>query len=175
MPLPNRALYTRLARIAVVALALSACAEPAHVDTTAAELKGDEICELDGMTLSDFPGPKGQIRYVDGKTIYFCDTVELLSQVVAPEQVRAIAGAYTQDMAKADWEQPKGHWIRVQDAFYVEGSRRVGSMGPTLASFANRVDAETFAREHGGEVLPFSGITPDKVQLDGGMNHDHGM
>lgn len=174
MPLPTNQLR-RLAGMAVVALVLSACAEPANVDTTATDLKGDEICELDGMTLSDFPGPKGQIRYADGKTIYFCDTVELLSQVVSPEQVRAIAGAYTQDMAKTDWEQPKGQWIRVQDAFYVEGSRRVGSMGPTLASFASRADADAFAREHGGKVLPFSEITPEKVQLDGGMNHDHGM
>ncbi|GAA5073231.1 nitrous oxide reductase accessory protein NosL [Lysobacter panacisoli] len=171
----GRARLRRLVALALPALLLSACGERTSVTTAPIEPRAGEICELDGMTLADFPGPKGQIRYADGKTSYFCDTVELLSVVLMPEQVRKVDGAYTQDMARANWETPAGHWIRVEDAFYVEGSRRVGSMGPTLASFALRADAEVFARKFGGKVLPFSEITPNQVRLDGGTTHDQGM
>lgn len=171
------ALRVPLHRAAVLAsfvLMASACTGATPV-AAPAEPRAGEICELDGMTLTDFPGPKGQIRYAGGKVSYFCDTVELLSAVLVPEQVRKVEGAYTQDMARTGWEMPKGHWIRVEEAFYVEGSSRVGSMGPTLASFALRTEAEAFARQYGGHVLAFADITPDQVRLDGGMNQDHGM
>ena len=52
---------------------------------------------------------------------------------------------YVQDMARADWERPRGHWIDATAAFYVKGSRKHGSMGPTLASFAQEADARAFA------------------------------
>lgn len=155
-------------------LLLAACAQPSH-SVGPTEPAAGTYCELDGMTLADHPGPKGQIRYADGHVAYFCDTMELLSMYLAPEQVRKIESAYTQDMAKADWDAPTGHWIRIEQAFYVEGSKRLGSMGPTLASFATRADAEAFAREYGGKVLAFDAITPDSVRLDGGVHHDHGM
>ena len=43
-------------------------------------------CSLDGMTLADFPGPKGQIIYTTGNLDYFCDTVEMFSIYLKPEQ-----------------------------------------------------------------------------------------
>ncbi len=45
-------------------------------------------------------------------------------------------------------------------------------MGPTVASFAAETDARTFAAAHGGDVLPFTGVTAEKVRLDGGALHD---
>lgn len=153
---------------------LGSCAQPG-LPGEPTEPAAGTYCELDGMTLADHPGPKGQIRYADGHVAYFCDTVELLSMYLVPEQVRRIDGAYTQDMARTDWYAPAGHWIDIEQAFYVEGSNRLGSMGPTLASFAARADAEAFAREHGGTVLAFDAITPDSVRLDGGVHHDSDM
>ncbi|ASR44215.1 hypothetical protein BEN78_13410 [Xanthomonas citri pv. mangiferaeindicae] len=154
-------------------LTLAACA-PATVGG-ASDPTADASCELDGMLLADYPGPKGQIRYADGGVAWFCDTIELLSLYLAPEQVRAVAGAYTQDMGAADWDAPKGHWIALDSAWFVAGADLTGSMGPTLASFAQREAAEVFARAHGGRVLAFAEITPDLVRLDGGMHLDHGM
>lgn len=154
---------------------LGACSQPTAPAAVITDPAADAVCELDGMTLANFPGPKGQIHYADGKTIYFCDTVELLSVFLNPEQVRKVDGAYTQDMAHADWDQPRGHWIAVQNAFYVQGSSRLGSMGPTLASFATREDAQAFAKQYDGKVLAFSEITPGMVQLSSGMNHDRDM
>ncbi|MFC4527149.1 nitrous oxide reductase accessory protein NosL [Dyella halodurans] len=156
------------------AILLSACAQPAG-SLGPLDPAADTHCQLDGMALADYPGPKGQIRYADGDTAYFCDTLELLSMVISPEQVRAMAGAYTQDMAKADWDHPQGHWIEATKAFYVRGSRRNGSMGPTLASFAQRADAEAFAQQQGGQVFAFAQITPAMVRLDGAVGGDHSM
>jgi copper chaperone NosL len=153
---------------------LSACA-PSPATLGPIDPTADAHCQLDGMMLADYGGPKGQIRYADGDTAFFCDTLELLSLIRAPEQVRAISGAYTQDMAKADWDSPHGHWVDATHAFYVRGSRRKGSMGPTLASFAERGAAEAFAKQFGGQVLAFSEITPDMVRLDGAAGGDHGM
>lgn len=55
------------------------------------------------------------------------------------------------------------------------GSRRMGAMGPTAASFANEADAKAFATENGGKVLRFDEVTPDMAILDGGALHDQSM
>lgn len=135
----------------------------------------DTVCTLDGMSLADYPGPKAQIFYGNEPPAYFCDTVEMFAMVIGPERQRQIRAVYTQDMAKTDWDHPQGHWIDARTAFYVAGSQKKGSMGPTFASFANRSDAETFAGKYGGKVLTFSEITPDMADLRGGAAHDTAM
>lgn len=133
-------------------------------------------CSLDGMLLADFPGPKGQILYAHDKQVHwFCDTVELLSTLLAPEQVRAVRAAYVQDMGKADWERPSGHWIMARNAFFVLGSKRHGSMGPTAASFADEAAAQSFVQTYGGRMLRFADIKPEMVDLSGGALHDTRM
>lgn len=165
----------RSRRVPLVALAmlLVACAQTTGTEGPL-DPSADAHCQLDGMTLADYPGPKGQIRYSDGQTAFFCDTLELLSLIKAPEQVRPVAGAYTQDMAHADWDHPQGQWIDATRAFYVRGSRRTGSMGQTFASFGARSDAEAFARQYGGEVLEAAQITPEMVRLDGAVGGNSG-
>ena len=79
---------------------------------------------------------------------------------------------YTQDMGKANWEKPQGSWIDAKTAFYVFGSKKTGSMGPTLAAFASQDNANKFAAEFGGKVLNFSQVTPEIVDLTGGVIHD---
>lgn len=139
------------------------------------EITRETACALDGMILADYPGPKGQIVYARGDPDFFCDTMELVSILLRPEQVKPVAGAFTQDMAAADWAQPKGHWIDAKTAWYVLGGDLEGSMGPTLATFARADDAQAFARKHGGRVLRFDEITPAMVQLDGGVLKDERM
>ena len=91
--------------------------------------------------------------------------VELFNTLLAGEQVRAVRAVYVRDMGKADWEHPVGHWIDGKTAFYVLGSRRQGSMGPTIGSFAQEADATKFAAEYGGKVLRFTDIKADMVDL----------
>ena len=157
---------------------LAACSDRSgeHQALVPVEIDASTTCELDGMLLLDYPGPKGQIHYAGAaEPVFFCDTVELFHTLRAPEQVKAIRAAYVQDMGKADWEQPRGNWMDVKGGFYVLGSKRHGSMGPTIASFAQEADAAKFAGEHGGKVLRFADIKLDMVDLSGGALHDTRM
>jgi copper chaperone NosL len=140
------------------------------------EIGAATSCELDGMLLADYPGPKAQIHYAGAAApVFFCDTVELFNMLLRPEQVRKVLAVYVQDMGQADWEQPRGHWIDARTAVYVPGSKRHGSMGPTIASFAQEADAARFAVGYGGKALRFADIKPDMVDLSGGALHDSRM
>lgn len=154
--------------------ALAAC-EPAPGPVTPQELAPGTACVLDGMLLLDYPGPKAQIHYADGTVEFFCDTVEMFSLVLRPEQKRRIRAVYTQDMGKEDWRQPRAGWIEARGAFYVAGSKLRGSMGPTFAAFARREDAEAFIKQHGGKLLRFEEVTPEMADLRGGAAHDEHM
>ena len=178
---PSRSRLIRLRSALTVMLAaglLAACGADKGSDSSilAVEIDRSTSCALDGMLLADYPGPKAQIHY-DGlnEPEFFCDTVEMFSIYLNPEQARRVSAMYVQDMAKADWDNPKGHWIDARTATYVHGSKRTGSMGPTIASFASADDARKFADTEGGKVLRFDEVTPDMAILDGGALHDKRM
>jgi copper chaperone NosL len=174
---PNRRRFGCALCGAAALLALAGCGrETATAAGGPVDHPPGTACELDGMLLADYPGPKGQILYADAKApVYFCDTVELVSSLLRPEQVRAVKGAWVQDMGKADWAQPRGQWLDAKLAIYVIGSRKRGSMGPTLATFAAEADATRFIAENGGKPLRFGEITPEMVDLSGGALHDAKM
>ena len=157
---------------------LAGCGERAGEAQSLAPVEIDRStsCELDGMLLADYPGPKAQVHFVgQSQPSFFCDTVELFSTLLAGEQVRAVRAVYVQDMGQADWDAPKGHWIDAKAAVYVVGGKRHGSMGPTIGSFAQEADAQKFATEYGGKVLHFGDIKADMVDLSGGALHDTRM
>jgi len=158
----------------LVLLGLSACDQK----ETALEpltLKQGASCSLDGMLLMDYPGPKAQIHYDMGEPDFFCDTMEMFSIYLRPEQQKRIRAIYTHDMGKASWEAPREEWIDAKKAFYVLGSKKMGGMGPTLASFAKQEDAQAFAKTNGGKVLRFDEVNIDMVALDGGVLRDETM
>ncbi|NMG75043.1 nitrous oxide reductase accessory protein NosL [Aromatoleum diolicum] len=164
---------------ACVATALLTACSPSSgpgAELVAVDIDQSTACSLDGMLLADYPGPKAQIHYADRpEPEFFCDTMEMFGIYLKPEQVRPVKALFVQDMGKADWEQPRGAWIDAKGAWYVVGSSRHGSMGPTVASFAQEADAQKFAGAHGGKVLHFDAITPDMAVLDGGALHDSKM
>lgn len=157
--------------------ALAGCSRSDEAQSTAPlEIDRTTSCALDGMLLADYPGPKAQVHYANQEhPSFFCDTVELFNVLLAGEQVRAVRAVYVQDMGAADWNAPQGHWIDAKTAVYVVGGKRHGSMGPTIASFAQEADAAKFATEYGGKVLRFAQITVDMVDLSGGALHDTRM
>ena len=161
----------QLAGLAMLA-ALGACSQAPH-KANPLEPADDTVCVLDGMALKDAAGPKAQIHYTEGKPDFFCDLVELFDAVRAPESKRAVAAVFVQDMGKADWDHPQGHWIDAKTAFYVVGSGKHGSMGPTFGAFAGKGDAEAFAAREGGRVLRYDQITADMVRAPAA--HDDGM
>ena len=158
------------------AAVLRACVDKAETAVVAVEIDQATTCDLDGMLLSDFPGPKAQIHFKgEDKPSFYCDTVEMFNTLLKPEQVKALRAVLVQDMAKADWDQPRGNWFDARTGFYVLGSKLKGSMGPTIASFAQEADAKAFATKNGGRVLRFSDVKLDMVDLSGGAVHDTKM
>jgi len=156
------------------ALLMSGC-EQTTVTAQPEELQAGTACSLDGMLLLDYPGPKAQIHYASGETEFFCDTTEMFSMLLQPEQRRKVTAAYTQDMGATEWRKPVGHWIDARTAFYVKDSKLMGSMGPTFAAFAKQTDAEAFIKEQGGKLYRYDEITPEMADLRGGAQHDHNM
>lgn len=159
----SRALFPLAPLLA--ALLLIGCSGAETVSPAA--VTKDTTCALDGMLLQDFAGPKGQIVYEHGERDFFCDTKEMFSLLLRPEQKKRVVAVFTQDMAKADWKHPEGHWIDAKTAFYVIGSRREGSMGLTIGAFATEKDAQAFASQYGGQVMPFDRISLSMVDLCG--------
>lgn len=153
-------------RALALVLLLAGCSEAARVSAPQ-EPDAATVCTLDGMVLADFPGPKAQIQYVQGQPDFFCDLTELFAVLQAPENKRARAAVFVQDMGKADWDQPRGHWIAAEAALYVVGSKKKGSMGPTFGAFSNAQDAAAFARQEGGRVLPFGQMTAAMIHTRG--------
>lgn len=133
-------------------------------------------CELDGMLLADYPGPKAQIFYAGAaEPVFMCDTVEMFNTLLQPEQVRKVVAVYVQDMGKADWDQPRGNWMDATQGLFVLGAKRNGSMGPTIASFSLESDAQAFIAKWGGKLLRYAEVTPNMVDLSGGALNDTRM
>lgn len=159
----------------ILALVLSGCGQGEQGETGPLELTQGTACALDGMLLLDFPGPKAQIHYTQGPVDFFCDTVEMFSVYLHPEQQKRVRALYVQDMDKADWDSPRDDWIDARTAFYVAGSKRRGSMGATFVSFVEEAAARAFIEEYGGQLYRFDEITPGMAVLDGGALHDQRM
>lgn len=90
------------------------------------------------------------------------------SWLFQPENVNRDHVLYVHDMAQTDWEHPDDTaLIDARKAFFVVGSERTGAMGPTLASFAEKSDAEGVAEEHGGEVVAFADVKMEHLAARG--------
>lgn len=126
--------------------------------------QGDE-CHVCGMLISRFPGPKGEAFVRNSKTpLKFCSTRDMFSFLLQPEAGSNVTQVYVHDMAKTDWDHPSDRaFIDAKKAWYVIGQPLKGAMGPTLASFKNRVDAEEFVERHGGRVLRFKDVTLEEL------------
>ncbi|MOA14589.1 NosL [compost metagenome] len=134
---------------------------------------GDE-CHVCGMVIGDFAGPKGE-AVAPGSVRKFCSTAELLGWWLQPENQHDGARLYVHDMARSDWNHPDDrHLIDATSAYYVVGVQRPGAMGATLASFAERADADRMANAEGGRVLRFSEIDQSVLQgVSGDHQHQH--
>lgn len=158
MKMPLRKTAAAIALLAV----LVACGKSVQ-QAMPLEPDSGTVCSLDGMVLRDYPGPKAQIHYAEGASEFFCDLMELFATVLEPEQKRVVAGIYVQDMGKTAWEHPEGNWIDAKTAIYVIGSKKAGSMGPTLGAFSELQAAEAFVSKEGGHIVRFDEVGADMM------------
>jgi len=152
----------------VLALAvLAGCGGNPAPARHAVDTHPDDTCAVCGMYLDGSPGPRAE-AWINGsaKPLVFDSTRDFFAYVLQPENQSALQELFVQDSARIDWQQPAhaaASFIDARTAVYVAWQPLAGSMGPTLAPFASRAVAETFAREHGGAVLDFAEITPALV------------
>lgn len=156
-------LNTALA-VLLIAATLAGCGrseQPGRSDAPPVPIEAGDECHVCGMLIGTFPGPKGEV-YVRGsdRPLKFCSTRDLFSALLQPEMKPAVRQVYVHDMGATDWQHPADSaFVDGRGAWYVTGHDLRGAMGPTLASFARREDAERFAAEHGGRVIRFNDIT----------------
>lgn len=133
---------------------------------------GDE-CHLCGMAITSFPGPKGELyEGRQNQVRKFCSTRDLMSWYLQPENKPNSKSLYVHDMTNINWNTPDDtHMTPAESAWFVAGSQKKGAMGPTLASFAKKVDAEAFKQQFGGRLLKFSEITMQVVNENPAHHH----
>ncbi|SFT35302.1 nitrous oxide reductase accessory protein NosL [Halomonas saccharevitans] len=143
---------------------LTGCSE-SDPETLAAPvpIADGDSCHVCGMLIQNFPGPKGE-AFLKGQDTpsKFCSTLELFTFLKQPENETRLSHAYVHDIGKTTWQQPADEaFVPASDAWYVVGHDRRGAMGHTLASFAERDDAEAFREEHGGQLVAYEEIDLD--------------
>lgn len=119
-----------------------------------------EECHLCGMLIEEQPGPKGQL-YERGVAAprKFCSTRDLFAYLLDPEHRHRVQSVFVHNMAVTPWDHPDDQaYVDARQAWFVAGSKRTGGMGPTLASFAERADAQAFADAYGGQLYRFDQI-----------------
>jgi copper chaperone NosL len=157
----------RLRLLLVAALALAACREEKAELPLAVAMTEETLGHYCQMTLSEHPGPKAQVHLAGlPDPLFFSQVRDAIAYARMPEQSHAIAAIYVSDMSVApSWETPgPENWLLSDAAFYVVGAAVPGGMGaPELVPFSARADAEAFAAEHGGAVLPLGDIADEAV------------
>ena len=144
---------SRSARPAALALALAllvGCGGGRAPARHAVDTHPDDTCAVCGMYLDGSPGPRAE-AWVAGrsKPLMFDSTRDFFAYVLQPENQASLQELFVQDSARIDWQRPSraaDSFIDARRAFYVAWQPLPGSMGPTLAPFATRAAAETFAR-----------------------------
>ena len=164
-------LLALIVALSIVVTAVISCSdntEQQQVIHQAVAMETSDECHLCGMLITRFDGPKGEVfRKEAGEQVFkFCSTRDMFSYYLDPENKRNVAQMLVHDMSKMPWGSNSiddKYFIDAKAAWYVAGSEKTGAMGPTLASFSQQKDAQTFAKEFGGQVLNFKDINFDTL------------
>lgn len=146
----------------LAALLLSACTKEDDTPPPEPQQISDRaVGHYCSMNLTEHNGPKAQI-YLNGKPdhpVWFSTIKQMFGYTKLPEEPKGIHVIYVTDMGKVkDWSKPNADtaWIDGKKAYYVIESGFIGGMGAEDAlPFADKAQAEKFAKEKGGRVVSF--------------------
>lgn len=120
-------------------------------------------CPVCGMFVARYPDWVAEIRYPDGKTVFFDGVKDMYKyyfdiRTYDPgRSANEISAVFVTDYYTTEL-------IDAHEAFFVVGSDVYGPMGRELIPFATRQGAEEFIRDHNGKhVLGFEEITPEVI------------
>jgi len=161
-----------------LAVGLAGCAGSTDDLPAAVALNEGQSCDQCGMVIEEHPGPTGQVFFEDHPDrdgpAWFCSgtcTYTYRSDRVAEDATPIVT--YLTDYSEVDYtvdDQPAISAHLAAEDYEVEAelsvvanSEVIGAMGPDLIPFSDEADAESFAEEYGGEVLPATDVDRELV------------
>jgi len=162
-----------------LAVGLAGCAGSTDDLPAAVALNEGQSCDQCGMVIEEHPGPTGQVFFEDHLAdrdgpAWFCSgtcTYTYRSDRVAEDATPIVT--YLTDYSEVDYtvdDQPAISAHLAAEDYEVEAelsvvanSEVIGAMGPDLIPFSDEADAESFAEEYGGEVLPATDVDRELV------------
>lgn len=127
-----------------------------------------ETCGGCRMIVKNYPGPKGVAEFADGTRKTYCSTrcfaCNMARIKADPIASAAVKRLWVQETSAINWKLPhagKDNLIDARGAWYVYGSSKKATMGRSLAPFADKAEAQAFAREFGGTVHTFDELTTE--------------
>ncbi|MEW5942585.1 MAG: nitrous oxide reductase accessory protein NosL [Pseudomonadota bacterium] len=120
-------------------------------------------CPVCGMYPARYPRWQGQIIFKDNKMSAFESPAELfrfrfdMAKFDKEHSAADIAQIYLSDYNGSGW-------VKAEQAVLVVGSDTNGPMGADMPAFKSSQDAERFAKEHGGQAVPFGQVSPETLQ-----------
>ena len=175
MKLTDTGKRSGLTVLVILALFSVGCSKTPEPAPSPVELTRDDSCSLCGMIPVNFPGAKAQIHYESRQMEQFCCTLDLFTYYLSPGGPTRITAIYVNDMGKADYEHPSGHWIEAREAFFVFGGDVMGIMGEALVPFELKENADGYLKKHGGSILKFDEVTLEMLRPKMMMKKDQEM
>lgn len=131
----------------------------------------DDECHVCGMTITRFPGPKGEAMEQRGKVRKFCSVSEMINWWLQPDNQLQTVALYVHDMANNQWDKPDdARLVDARSAYYVMAPEKKIAMGMPLAVFANKADAEAYAAGN-RDVMDFEQLAMHLKMAAGNMSH----
>jgi len=136
-----------------------ACSSQSVIDESPIDITRSDTCALDGMTIVDHHGPKAQILRRDGSRLMFCDAKEAIGEMLSPGRRKLVHKIWFQILDERSWTSHRDKWAEGVVIYFVIGSKKMGSMGPTVAPFLERGNAKNFVSRNGGDIFQLGEIT----------------
>jgi copper chaperone NosL len=131
------------------------------------EYGGEAIGYFCHMLLAEHGGPKGQVHLASrSEPLWFSSVRDTVAFTLLDGEPKDVTAIYVNDMGKAtDWAAPQpGTWVKLDAAWLVIESRRLGGMGlPEVVPFGERAAADGFIADNGGRVVRLAEVPPDYV------------
>jgi copper chaperone NosL len=136
----------------------------------------DSSCPVCNMKLQGSPLGYAALVFKDGKVVGFDGPGDLLRYLLDPGK-HGFDAANVKDLYVCEYGTRK--FIDGKTAFFVVGADISGMMGPEVAPFAKKEDAEKFNSEHHGKsVVAYTDVKLDDLKSKKKMlkmkeGHDH--
>jgi copper chaperone NosL len=159
-------------RLFLLAVILGCGEQPAAAPTEIAPIHlEDATCDACGMVVLEQPAPRAQVRHRDGTIVALCSLGDLRAHVQTPSPHGKPADIWVEALPpdfdpRSSSAAPELPWIRAEDAWFVVGFERPGTMGRPALSYATEDAAAAAAARVGGRTARWSALADTLFSKD---------